>query len=323
MRVGIIGGGWIARRHVPALDAAPEVELVAACDADLSRAQAIAESRGARAYGGWEEMLEGETLDAVWICTPPLAHRGPAVAALESGLHVYLEKPIARTMDDAEAIVEAARRSETICAVGYQWHASELLDEVRTAAAGQSIGMLIGRNYGPTAARPWFVEASQGGGQILERGSHHIDLQRALAGEVATVEAIAGSVRLAQADGDIDDVVVLILHFLTGAVGVVNMAWARDDQPGVYSLDVVASEASMWLQLGPESFTLSGASAGRTLAARYGDPFDRSIARFLEVVRSGDRSRVFCAPDDAARTLAVALACERSLAQGRAVDVSP
>jgi myo-inositol 2-dehydrogenase/D-chiro-inositol 1-dehydrogenase len=106
-------------------------------------------------------------------------------------------------MVDAEAIVAAAHASEAICAVGYQWHATELLDAVRDAVRGQSIGMLVGRNYGPVAARPWFIDRGQGGGQILERGSHHIDLQRAIAGEVAEVEATAGSVRLAQRGGGI------------------------------------------------------------------------------------------------------------------------
>jgi len=72
LRVGIIGGGWIARRHVPALVAAEGVELVAACDSDLVLAQAVAGPRGAAAYERWEEMLERESLDAVWVCTPRL-----------------------------------------------------------------------------------------------------------------------------------------------------------------------------------------------------------------------------------------------------------
>jgi hypothetical protein len=76
--------------------------------------------RGARAYERWEEMLEREKLDAVWVCTPPLHHRAPTVAALAGGVHVYLEKPIARTLDDAEAIVSGARSADAVCAVGYQ-----------------------------------------------------------------------------------------------------------------------------------------------------------------------------------------------------------
>jgi predicted dehydrogenase len=319
LKAGIIGGGWIAQRHVPAIDAATDLELVAACDAELARAEVIAGPRGARAYDDWAAMLDREQLDALWVCTPPLFHREPTVAALARGIHVYLEKPIARTRADAEEIVGAAAASDAVCMVGYQWHASELLDDLRDAVADRPVGMLIGRNYGPVAVRPWFVDRTQGGGQILERGSHHIDLQRAIAGEVVAVRAHSGSTELVQHDrGEeaIEDVLALGLHFASGALGTVNMAWTAPGQPELYWVDVIAEHASIWLELGPERFRAGGVAAGTQLDAEYGDPFDRSVRRFVEVIGSGDRSRVFCTPDDALRTLIVALACERALSTG-------
>jgi myo-inositol 2-dehydrogenase / D-chiro-inositol 1-dehydrogenase len=325
MRAGIIGCGWIARRHVPAIDAAEDVHLVAACATARDRAEAIAAPRGANAYTRWEEMLERERLDLLWVCTPPLHHRGPVVAALAAGIHVYLEKPIARTMDDAEAIVAAAHAAAgAVCAVGYQWHATELLDDARAALQGQGIGLLVGRNFGPVAGRPWFMDRAQGGGQVLERGSHHIDLQRALAGEITAVQAVAGSVRLAQAHrerSNVDDVVTLTFHFASGALGGVHSAWSRDGQPELYATDILATDATVALELGPAAFRIGGHSAGRPLAGEYGDPLDRSIARFLEAARTGDPAAVVCPPADALRTLAVALACERALEQGRVVPV--
>jgi myo-inositol 2-dehydrogenase/D-chiro-inositol 1-dehydrogenase len=324
LAVGIIGAGWIARRHAPAIDAADGVDLVAVCDAELSRAEAIAAPRRARSYGDWTDMLEGERLDALWVCTPPLLHREPAVAALDRGIHVYLEKPIARTVADGEAIAATAARADAICMVGYQWHASELLDLVREATSGQTIGLLTGRNYGPVAGRPWFIDRAQGGGQILERGSHHIDLQRAIAGEIEAVEAVASPVKLARTDArrDIEDALTLTFHFASGALGSVNIAWTADGQPELYSLDVIASDVSIWLDLGPEDFRMRGMARGVDLDASYGDPFDRSVDRFLEAVHSGDRRRVFCTPEDALGTLVVALACERALADGDTAPVA-
>jgi myo-inositol 2-dehydrogenase / D-chiro-inositol 1-dehydrogenase len=323
LRAGIIGGGWIARIHVPAIDATAGVELVAAADLDIDRASAIAEPRGAHAYARWDTMLEREQLDLLWVCTPPLHHRAPVVAALAGGIHVYLEKPIARGMADAEAIVEAARLGPGICAIGYQWHASELLDEVHQALSGRPVGMLVGRNYGPVAGRPWFIDQVQGGGQILERGSHHIDLQRAIAGEITAVQAVAGGVRVAQQPGEsvIDDAVSLTLHFASGALGSVHSAWSQDGQPELYATDILAAGATLTLELGPEQFRLAGRSGDSELAVTCGDPVTRSIDRFLEVARSGERSRIFCRPDDALRTLAVALACERALETGDRVAV--
>jgi myo-inositol 2-dehydrogenase/D-chiro-inositol 1-dehydrogenase len=323
MRVGIIGGGWIARVHVPALDEAAGVEIVAACDLDVPRAEAIAEPRRGRAYESWEEMLDREELEAIWVCTPPLEHRGPTLAAFERGLHVYLEKPIARTLDDAEAIVAAAVEANAVCAVGYQWHASELVDETRGALADQRVALLVGRNYGPVAGRSWFMDPALGGGQILERGSHHIDLQRAIAGEISSVQAVAARERLAQAgsDGAIDDVIGLLFDFESGALGSVYSAWLRDGQPELYATDVVATDATITLELGPTAYRIAGTSRGRILAGEFTEPMTRSIARFLAAVEAGDPELVGCSPADAARTLAVALACEQALAEGGKVEV--
>jgi len=320
-RVGIVGGGWIARVHVPELDAAADVELVAVCDTDPARAEAIARPRGAHAFASWEEMLDREELDVLWVCTPPLHHLDPTVAALERGLHVYLEKPIARTLADAEKIVAAAEQASVVCAVGYQWHASELLEETRAALADQRVALLVGRNYGPVAARAWFMDPAQGGGQILERGSHHIDLQRAIAGEIAAVQAVAARERLAQTEGAIDDVITLVLHFETGALGSVHSAWSRDGQPELYATDVVAADATITLELGPDAYRIGGRSRGEPLSGEFAEPMTRSISRFLAAVRAADPALVACSPADAARTLAVALACERALAEGRKVDV--
>jgi predicted dehydrogenase len=323
VRVGLLGAGWIAADHVAALAKRDDAELVAVCDLDRARAERLAPA-SASVYERWEELLERERPDAVWVCLPPLAHRAPTVAALERGINVYLEKPIARTPDDAAAIVAAAARSQAVCAVGYQWQATEVLDDLRRALAGQDLALLVGRSIGPTGSRPWFLDRSQGGGNVLERGSHQIDLMRAIAGEVVRVQAAASGVLLGQKEGDrgdIEDAATLLLQLESGALATIVVGWTRRDQPAVYDVDVVATEATLHLTLDPE-FSLRGVSKGQRVEARGSEhPFERTIARFLEAARAGDPSRVFCAPADAARTLAVAVACERALASGDTIAV--
>jgi myo-inositol 2-dehydrogenase / D-chiro-inositol 1-dehydrogenase len=328
LRAGLIGAGWIAERHVAVLDEAADVRLVAVCDTDFARAQAVAGARGARAYERWEELLEREPLDVLWVCTPPLHHRDPAVEALRRGIHVYLEKPLARDVADGLAIVEADAASEAICAVAYQWHALELLDELRSCVAGQAIGLMVGRNFGPTVGRPWFVARSQGGGQIFERASHHIDLQQAIAGEVVQVRAASGSVALASADprqasgpDAIEHVGSLLLHFASGALGAIHTAWTHAGQPQSYGLDVIATDATLELNLGPDEFWLRGRAASATVDLSSVDPFARSVRRFLDAVQHSDPTRVACTPADALGTLRVAVACERALATGETVAV--
>lgn len=325
LRVGLVGAGWIARDHVAALARAGGTELVAVCDLDAERARALAP--GARVHTAWEDLLADEELDSVWICTPPLAHRGPAVAALERRLPLFLEKPIARTLEDAAAIVAAADASGAVCAVGYQWHAVEVLDDLRRALEGQAVALLVGRSIGPTASRPWFLDRAQGGGNVLERASHQIDLQRAVAGEVESVRAAASEVLLAQEAegqerGDIEDAASLLLRFAGGGLGTIELAWTRDGLPSIYTLDVVATESTLHLVLDPD-FSLTGRARGEEVSARSAaHPFDREVQRFLEAVRRGEPELVFCPPADAVATLAVAVALEESLVSGNEVTVA-
>jgi predicted dehydrogenase len=163
-----------------------------------------------------------------------------------------------------------------------------------------------------------------GGGNLLERGSHHLDLIRAVAGEVVAVQAAASRIRLARgADeaGDIDDALTLLLSLASGALATVVIAWTRAGQPGSYGLDIVASEATLRLALDPD-FTLSGVSRGASVDVRAAShPFGRSVRRFLDAVRDRDPGAVACAPGDAAATLAVAVAAEEALRTARAVPV--
>jgi predicted dehydrogenase len=327
--MGMIGAGWIGQEHRRTVDSIPEADLVAVCDLDRGRAEALADGTGARVYTDWRDLLDREDLGALIVCPPPRAHREPAVAALERGLPVYLEKPIARTAEDAAQIVAAAARTGTVCAVGYQWHALDLLDDLPGLLAGQQIGLLVGTSVGPTQSRPWFVDMRAGGGNLLERGSHHLDLVRTVGGEVVSVQAAAGRVRLARSTpgtgeaGDIDDALTIVLELASGALATVVVAWTRQGQPGTYALDIVASDATLRLALDP-GFTLTGVSGGEPVTRQAAmHPFERSMRRFLQAVSDQDPAAVVCTPPDAAATLAVAIAAEQALATSRAVPVEP
>ena len=322
--MGLIGAGWIAEEHVAILRRLPGAELVAVCDVDKARAREL--GGAAAAYTDWRELLERESPDAVFVCTPPMLHREMTVAALGRGIHVYLEKPVARGLDDARAIVDAAAASDAVCAVGYQWRAVEVLDDLREALDGQEIGLLIGVGTGPTRSRPWFLNRAEGGGNLLERASHGIDLARAVGGEVVAVQATASAIPLAQSAGergDIEDAAAITLRFENGAVGSTSIAWTRDGLPSRYSLDVLGGESSLRLDLDPD-FTLRGTSRGREIDARTKQhPIERGVERFFEAARNGDKAGVFCTPVDAAGTLAVVIACEEALASGGTVAVPP
>ncbi|HEY2550827.1 MAG TPA: Gfo/Idh/MocA family oxidoreductase [Streptosporangiaceae bacterium] len=324
LRAGLIGAGWIGQFHAETISARPDVTLTAVCDLDPERAGEAAAASGAEVFADWRQMLGSAELDALWVCTPPALHLEPAIAALQRGLPLYLEKPVARTLDDAKVIVAAAAASGTVCAIGYQWHAAEVLGDAQRALAGRPVGCLVGQSVGGTQSRDWFLSKAAGGGNLLERGSHHIDLARALGGEVVAVQAAGSSVPLAPrqaGEGDIDDAVTLLLHFAAGGTATIVVAWTIDSLPGSYWVEVTARDARIRLDLDPD-FRVSGVSDGEQVSASSETaPFERSIATFLAAARAGDPAAVCCTPADAIRTLAVAAAAEEALATGRTVQV--
>jgi predicted dehydrogenase len=165
LRVGIVGCGAVARHHVPALRAARGVELVAAFDLDA----AAAARTGARVAGSLEDLIA--SADLVAVCTPPEHHADVAVAALEAGRELFVEKPLATTLADADRILAAGEG-----ATGFQLRCHRKLP-----ARARSVHGTWG---GPTNATV---------GALLDRAVHHVDLWRALLGDEVLTAHVTGS----------------------------------------------------------------------------------------------------------------------------------
>ena len=335
MKVGFIGAGAVTRYHLSVLAQRDDVEIAVVCDLDGARAAAIADGVGAVATTSTSEALATGGLDAVFVCTPPAHHLAPTVEALERGIAVYLEKPLARSLEDGRAIVAAAAASTAVCTVGYQWRSLDVLAALRAALGDAVPGLLISRSLGSTdggrndvadagAGGSWFTDVRRSGGILYELGSHDIDLQCAIAGPVAAVQASAGRGQMAlagtPADG-LDDAVVVTLRFASGALGSVIVGWTDAQSPPLYALDVLTTDVALHLELDPHH-RLEGRAHGAPVSAQGSvNPRTSTLDRFLEAVGRGDREGVVCSPADAFGTLATLIACEQSLADGAVVPV--
>jgi myo-inositol 2-dehydrogenase / D-chiro-inositol 1-dehydrogenase len=292
LRVGIIGAGWIAATHRDTLERTEGARLVATADPVPGRA----------GYTDWRTMLDRERLDAVLVCTPPSHHREPAVAAADRGLAVYLEKPVAASLDDADAIAAAVSVAGVVCAVGYQYRVLRLPD-------GPPPRVLLGRGLSEpepaAAARPWFGDPTQGGSQVLERASHLIDLERALAGEVVQVAGFEhggiASLGLAFASGALGTVVVGAA-VAGGAVGDGPMAGGTGAGGAPWALELVGDAGLVAVDLDPDP-----------------PPLRTSLERFLAAVRAGEPTAVACPVAEGVATLEVTLACELAVQSGSMV----
>lgn len=227
LRVGVIGAGmFVVYSHIPNFRKIEDVEIVAVSRRDPQRLAQVQEISSAQhAYRDWREMLEKEPLDAVLISTPHDAHTEPTLAALEHGLHVLLEKPMALTSADAIAMVQAAERAGRVLTLGYNsrglggWRAikqavdSGVIGTVRqlTAVCAMDTRMMWGEVPLSQADRDFFASdnplgpfigdlfksgywrtdvAKMGGGMFIDSGSHVVDMVLWLGGGPAA-EAVA------------------------------------------------------------------------------------------------------------------------------------
>lgn len=329
MRVGFVGAGAIARSHLTILAGLPDAAVVAVCDLSAAVAEETAAAAGGAAvYADVGEMLAAERLDAIFVCTPPGAHLAAATPAFERGLPVYLEKPLARTAADGEAIVAAWRESGAVCAIGYQWRSLDVIDRVRAELRGEPPGLVVSRGIGPAQrgrTSSWFEDTGASGGVLFELASHDIDLQRAVAGPVAEVQASAAAGLLATAAAeapDLDDTVAVVMRFAGGGLGIVALGWTDAQDPPVYSLDVMAAEVALRLDLSGAG-SIRGRSRGADVdIAGAAEPRRASIARFLDAAAGAGQAAVACSPADALGTLNTLLAAERSVATGERVAVT-
>src|SRR4051812_37870048 len=120
-RIGVVGAGFIARRHVETLTALPDVTVAAVCDVQPDRTAALVSACGATPYADYTEMLARTPLDAVYVCVPPGERGGPERAVLQRGLGLFAEKPLAADLDTAEAIAADVAATGVPTAAGYHW----------------------------------------------------------------------------------------------------------------------------------------------------------------------------------------------------------
>ncbi len=314
LRIGFIGTGTIAGRHLGNLLGFDDAAVVAAADPLLDRAEAFAGRAGrARAYADWRAMLDNEMLDALYICTPPFAHGAPELAALERGLPFFVEKPIAADLSTAEAIAQGVEESGLVTAVGYHWRYLDTTEEAQELLAKNPPRLVLGYWLDCTPPPLWWRREVESGGQMVEQTTHIFDLARVLAGEVGEVYALAArSERPEYPHADICDISTASLRFGSGAVGSIAstclLRWRHRVELQLYceGLAIELSEFDLMIDIGE----------GRPVRQAQGDPFIREDRDFLDAVQ-GHATRIRTPYADAVRTHRLATAAARSAREKR------
>jgi len=319
VRVGFIGCGGIANLHMNNLSRIEGVELVAFCDVDEGRAKAAAERFKGNAYTDHRQMFEREQLDAVYICIPPHAHTDQEILAAQTGVAIFVEKPVARTLDKALEILEAIKKSGVINSVGYHFRYFDGTDLAKERLAGKTIGMVMGYWMGGLPGVYWWRRIEMSGGQVVEQTTHIFDLARYLVGDIVRVSA-ATALRVLHdvPDLNVPDVGVVNVWFANGAIGcIANTCMLRMGYTtGVHVItpDLIAEVSGSGVKF---------IEPNRTEEIRHqrNGHFYESVV-FVEAVKTKNQSLVRSDYADAVKTLAATLAAlESADRNGEPVEV--
>ncbi|MDQ3249471.1 MAG: Gfo/Idh/MocA family oxidoreductase [Chloroflexota bacterium] len=231
IRVAILGCGKIARLHAQGYKTAADLAQVTVCCDEYSEelAQKMAAEFNAAVTTRWQDVLEGDDVDAVSICMPPHQHAPIALAAAAAGKHVLVEKPMALNLAECKTMVAAAAEAGTVLMVGQnqRWQPEhikikELLDRNaigRIVALRFDCNQFVKHMYPPDS---WiFDKAKSGGGMIAQTAVHKIDLMRHFFGEIEEVSAFNGytGLNLNYQPGGNEDIAALLMNFESGIVG--------------------------------------------------------------------------------------------------------
>lgn len=336
--VGVVGVGFGARVLVPAFRADPRCEVVAVCAGTRARAEDAGRRLGiAQAYGGWRQLLADPAVDLVAIAAPPAAQAVVAAAAAEAGKHLFCEKPLAATAEQAARLCEAAQRAGIVHAIDFEFPELDAWQQARRLLSQGTVGALRHgviswqvetpmRDDGP---RSWKQEVSEGGGVLNLLGSHVFYNVEWLCGPISRVSAWLDHPRGGR-PSTAEHTAMLCLQLADGTGVAVVLSNATVAGPG-HRLELYGSEGSLVLDNAMTDSitgfalwhrTRQAATLVRSPAAR--PPLDaddcvpavsRLIQRFLTAIEQGmPMSPSF---HEGARIQRVIEAARRSHAEGR------
>jgi predicted dehydrogenase len=338
LRLGLLGCGRIARIfHLPILADMRGVELVAVAEPDAdARAAASRRAREAVVVDDWREVVADPRIDGVVVCLPSAMHADAACAAFAEGRHVYLEKPIATTLEDGHRLLEAWRSRDSVGMTGFDQRFAPAIAALRREVAAGRIGAPTGARLamgsGRRDAPEWKRSRATGGGVLLDLGSHMADLARFVLGEevrevFATTASVLGeedtaSFAMRLGSGRLAQAWVSLAGITESRVEVVGERGmlVADRYAGTLRLHALepawsrpARAREGLTRLARESRDLLGVARPLAMGATY----RAALEAFAAAASSGGPA----APDieDGFKSLAVVLAAEESARTGRAV----
>jgi predicted dehydrogenase len=328
LRLGLAGLGSMGRNHLRVISNHPETTLAAVSDTDATALEAAVSQTGAKGFADPLAMIEEADLDGLVLAAPTTAHLSLAIAAIERGLAVMVEKPLAATIEDGLAIVNAARKRGVRVQVGHvERYNPAVMEMGRLLREGwlSTIYAITSRRAGPFPARIRDV------GVTVDLGTHDVDMLCWIASE-RPVRVYAETAQRLHATHE--DLTFGLMHFPSGTTGFLDVDWLTPAKRR--SLVTVGEEGMFELDYLTQKLTFTRSNVDRPLMIRgYATTFTGDVAEipianveplraeldeFVRVLRTGERPYVDA--EDGLWAVAIANALLTAASEHRPIDLS-
>jgi predicted dehydrogenase len=232
IKIAVVGLGKMGLSHLAIVNAHPQLQVAAVCDASGYVLGVLKKYTGINTYSDYDLMLRELDLDAVLIATPSRTHASMVRAALERGLHVFCEKPFTLSVQDAEELTALARSKGVATQVGYHNRFVGPFAEVKRLLDADAIGTVthaLGEAYGPVVLKPkgstWRSRKEEGGGALYDYAAHPLNLLNWYFGRPT---GVGGTVLNPIFSREIDDEVYSTLFFAGGKSAHISVNWSDE-----------------------------------------------------------------------------------------------
>jgi predicted dehydrogenase len=331
LRIAFIGTGGISRVHLQCLKMREDVEISGLCDINPEALEKRTKEFGGKPFSDFQQMLDEIRPDAVWICTPTGVRYEPLIACKKRDIPVFCEKPVARTVEEGEKILDELGDFNSHVQVGYVFRSMPVTGMVKDLIREDKIHSFLSfycNNSGLSKRlSKWFYDKQISGGALLDQATHNFDLLRYLLGEVEEVQGTWRNPVTQKTEGyTIEEVIAVNMVFKNGIVGThvhtcVGDAWRNH-------ILLSGEKRTYWLNLNEGELKVEGEStSGINLwetdntnkkARVFQQGKDKSIYHyenvvFLEMVSSQNWSKNPCTYEDGLKSLKCTLACDTAI----------
>ena len=316
--------GWWSDVLADAIQRSGKLRIAGCYTRSQAKREAFAHKYGCKAYASYEAILDDRSIAAIINTTPNDVHKETTLAAARAGKHVFLDKPIANTLDDAREITHACRQARVVLALGYQRRRESHFRWIRRQIDAGAFGRLVNAEANISRDRlgqfdltSWrYTAAGMPGGVMLQIGIHYTDVFDYLLGPIDAVSARVAQLVL---PGDNPDVASLLLEHASGALSTLNASYASASE--YYLMNIYGKEASAYYDRHQGlRFLKRGASRADPVPCGTSDTLVDELEEFAAAVRGE------CEPEmggeAATRSLAVLRAGIESARSGRRVRIA-